>query len=174
MMKKNLTDAERLKKLFEGKRKIDFVRATNFSGGASMVSQHISGHRPISITAASQYAQWLGVSVADISPTLAKEIEAISSSIKPDSSENISSGTRIANEPSVIHDPLIQSVIDLMMSTDLEGRVLLKAAVFKALNEYKYQQSALSKGAPSAMQISNMDTTGLLESKRVFTEKEQK
>ena len=83
-------------------------------------------------------------------------------------------GMGIAQMKHVSQDPLIQAVIDLMNSTDLEGRVLIKAAAFKTLNDYKFQQTTLSKPAPSAMQISNMDISGLIDSERVFTEKEQK
>jgi len=78
-MKKELTDSERLKILFQGKRKIDFVRAMNPKGGASMVSQHLSGHRPISLIAAKEYAEWLGVTVAEISPSVALEMENLTS-----------------------------------------------------------------------------------------------
>lgn len=97
-MKNEMTDAERLKKLFQGKRKIDFVRAMNPSGGASMVSQHLSGHRPISLTAAKEYAEWLGVTVAEISPTAASEMESLAAVINGSKSKsNIATGTTIAN-----------------------------------------------------------------------------
>ncbi|WP_395009770.1 helix-turn-helix transcriptional regulator [Undibacterium sp.] len=114
-MKKELTDSERLKILFQGKRKIDFVRAMNPKGGASMVSQHLSGHRPISLIAAKEYAEWLGVTVAEISPSVALEMENLTSTKVP------GTGTTIAPVQNAIDPDYTLVSAD---STDLEtGRI---------------------------------------------------
>lgn len=48
-----------------------FARRIGLGGGASMLSQHCSGNRPISLDAALAYAKGFGVSLRDISPRLA-------------------------------------------------------------------------------------------------------
>lgn len=66
-------DAERqaLAALLGDREKKAFARAIALPGGASMLSQHLSGHRPISFEAAVCYAHGLGVTVRAISPRLA-------------------------------------------------------------------------------------------------------
>jgi SOS-response transcriptional repressor LexA len=51
-----------------------FARTYKVPGGASMVSQHIKGRRPLSLEAAGAYATGFGVELVDISPRLAKEV----------------------------------------------------------------------------------------------------
>lgn len=66
-------DAERqaLAALLGDREKKAFAKAIGLPEGASMLSQHLSGHRPISFEAAVCYAQGLGVTVRAISPRLA-------------------------------------------------------------------------------------------------------
>jgi SOS-response transcriptional repressor LexA len=52
----------------------EFARKYEVPGGASMVSQHIKGRRPINLEAAIAYAKGFNCQVADISPRLANEI----------------------------------------------------------------------------------------------------
>lgn len=72
-----LTDGERLKRKFaelksqRGIGKAEFARATKFPGGASMVSQNVSNHKPISLAGAKAYALGFGCSIEEISPSLA-------------------------------------------------------------------------------------------------------
>lgn len=159
---KKLDRVERLQKLldthFNGK-KDELGRFLGYKDGA-FVRQMLSRNRPISektvdkINSIKKFKNWFD----------SDELNEGSSS----------DGMGFADVALAHHDPLIQSVIELMSSTDLEGKVLIKAAAFKTLNEYKFQQTALSKSVPSVMQINNMDISGLIDSERVFTEKEQK
>jgi hypothetical protein len=67
-------EAARLKARFdayEGKN-VDFARDFGVPGGGSMISQHMSGNRPISLEAAVAYARGFGVTLAEISPRLAE------------------------------------------------------------------------------------------------------
>ena len=59
--------------------KAAFARTHGVPGGASMQSQHLSGHRPMSLAAATAYATGFGVTLAEISPRMAKEVAAASS-----------------------------------------------------------------------------------------------
>jgi len=74
------TDGARIQKMFDalkletGMKKAEFARVFNFPGGASMISQHISGHRPISLDAMVAYTKGFNCSVADISPTMAASL----------------------------------------------------------------------------------------------------
>lgn len=69
-------EGERLSILLGGRNKAQFAREYQVPGGASMISQHLSGHRPISLSAAVAYARGLGVDVGEFSPRLAEQINA--------------------------------------------------------------------------------------------------
>jgi hypothetical protein len=80
-----LDDAGRLAALFgrlkarQGPSKAKFASKHKVPGGPSMLSQHLSGHRPISQDAAIAYArgftaEGLGCTIADISPQLAADL----------------------------------------------------------------------------------------------------
>jgi len=71
-------EAANLRHLLAGvKNKGEFARRWNVPGGASMLSQHQSGHRPIGLDAAIAYAKGLGVSLEEISPRLAKKVTSV-------------------------------------------------------------------------------------------------
>lgn len=63
----------------DGMGQAEFARVYSVPGGASMVSQHIKGRRPLSLEHAIAYAKGFRCPVSEISPRLAKEAqEAIS------------------------------------------------------------------------------------------------
>jgi len=59
------------------KNKAEFAKRWNVPGGASMLSQHQSAHRPIGLDAAIAYAKGLGVPLDQISPRLAKKVAGL-------------------------------------------------------------------------------------------------
>ena len=67
-------EAEQLRGRFVGINKKDFAQKYKVPGGASMLSQHLSGHRPMSLAAATAYARGFGVPLGEISPRLAREV----------------------------------------------------------------------------------------------------
>ncbi|UIS65444.1 Xre family transcriptional regulator [Acidovorax phage AP1] len=69
-------EGARLANLLGTRSKAQFAREHGVPGGASMLSQHLSGHRPIGLKAAAAYARGLGVPVEAFSPRLARQIEA--------------------------------------------------------------------------------------------------
>lgn len=71
-----MTDGERIKALMSGRNKAAFAREFGVPGGPSMISQHISGHRPVSVEAALAYARGFGVSLEQISPLAAALVSA--------------------------------------------------------------------------------------------------
>lgn len=74
-------EAQRLHRRFDdlkatqGIGQAEFARRHGIAGGASMVSQHIKGRRPINLDAAIAYASGFGVSLGEISPRLAREVD---------------------------------------------------------------------------------------------------
>jgi transcriptional regulator with XRE-family HTH domain len=71
-------DAQRLKRLYEervpeGMSQGDFGKRFEI-GNQSMVSQYLSGHRPLNYDAAAKFAKGLRCTIADISPEMAKRI----------------------------------------------------------------------------------------------------
>jgi len=85
------------------KNKAEFAKRWNVPGGASMLSQHQSAHRPIGLDAAIAYAKGLGVPLAQISPRLAKKVAGL-----PDLIDRPSAPHRaIMGQPS---NPLPQSL----------------------------------------------------------------
>lgn len=66
-------EARHLGDRLSGINKAKFARDNKIRGGASMLSQHISGNRPISMDAALAYANAFKCSLAEISPRLAEQ-----------------------------------------------------------------------------------------------------
>ena len=77
----NQTDGARLQIKFDllkaktGMKKAEFARVFKVPGGASMISQHISGNRPISLDAMVAYAKGFACTLAEISPRLAANVD---------------------------------------------------------------------------------------------------
>jgi hypothetical protein len=75
-------EAERLGERFRalkentGMGQAKFARQYDVPGGASIVNQHIKGHRPISQKAAIAYAKGFGCPLVEISPRIALEVES--------------------------------------------------------------------------------------------------
>jgi phage repressor protein C with HTH and peptisase S24 domain len=70
-------EAELLKKRFLAvENKAEFARKYKVPGGASMINQHLSANRPMSLKAAKAYAAGFGCDLAEISPRWALTIGA--------------------------------------------------------------------------------------------------
>lgn len=71
-------EAANLKRLLSSLgNKAQFAKEHGIPGGPSMLSQHQSGHRPIGLEAGLAYAKGLGITLAEISPRLAKMVEDV-------------------------------------------------------------------------------------------------
>lgn len=64
-------EAKRLAERFVGIKQAEFAREHGVPGGASMLSQHIKGRRPLNMAAAVAYARGFNVPLEQISPRLA-------------------------------------------------------------------------------------------------------
>lgn len=72
-------EAANLRRLLASvKNKAQFAKDFGVPGGASMLSQHQSGHRPISLDAAKAYAKGLGIGIGEIAPRFAKLVSDVS------------------------------------------------------------------------------------------------
>jgi hypothetical protein len=83
----NEEEAERLARRFQGVNQAEFARKHGIKGGASMVSQHIHGRRPLSLEAATSYAKAFGCPLAEISPRLAAQVDKALTGVAADQSE---------------------------------------------------------------------------------------
>lgn len=63
-------EAANLRGLMGTRNRVDFARRYGFPGGASMISQHLHGRRPINLEHGLVYADGLGVTLDRISPRL--------------------------------------------------------------------------------------------------------
>ena len=63
--------------------KSEFARRHRLKGGPSMLSQHISGNRPISLDAAVVYCTALRVSLEDVSPSMAEQVRVAARLLRP-------------------------------------------------------------------------------------------
>lgn len=105
-MKKWTTDEEaaNLKHLLEGVNKAQFAKDNNVPGGASLMSQHQSGHRPIGLDAALAYARGLNLPLSAIGPRfarLARDVVRLSAL----DDDVVSSGGRRDNMIPMYHAP---------------------------------------------------------------------
>lgn len=77
---KSVTDADRLKKLYEDRVPNDMSQAEFGSlygiGTKAMVWQYLSGYRPLNFEAAAKFAKGLRCTIADISPEMARKLKA--------------------------------------------------------------------------------------------------
>lgn len=77
-------EAANLRRLLSGiKNKAQFAKDHGVPGGASMLSQHQSGHRPISLDAAKAYAKGLAIGIGEIAPRFAKLVSDVSELSQP-------------------------------------------------------------------------------------------
>lgn len=79
-MEHRTADAERLKRLYEdrvpeGMSQADFGQTFGI-GTQGMVSQYLTGHRPLNVEAAAKFAKGLRCTIADISPDMARRLRA--------------------------------------------------------------------------------------------------
>ncbi|EKD96591.1 MAG: hypothetical protein ACD_23C01388G0001, partial [uncultured bacterium] len=107
-------EGAKLKALLGTRNKTQFAKDAKIPGGPSMLSQHLSGHRPISLSAATAYALGLGVKVEDFSPRLAKSIADAAQT----STVAALSPTPAPGMPS-IHVPLLANAASMGHGTDL-------------------------------------------------------
>lgn len=106
-MVKTQEDCERLRALVGARRRADFAAAIELPGGPSMLSQHMSGNRPISLDAGVRYARGLNVPLDAISPRLAAEVRAAMTALdSPPPALSISEPPPRWAGASSDHDPL--------------------------------------------------------------------
>lgn len=108
-------EARRLSDRFVGVNQAKFARDHDVPGGASMVSQHIKGRRPINLESATAYAKGFGVDLADISPRLALEVRV---------------ATSVAHKPIGGHSGLTSMLSDRLATADPTTIKLVELALF--------------------------------------------
>lgn len=97
------SDADRLRRLFDDLpiTKKQFANQVGLPGGSSMLSQHLSGHRPVSVEAAIAYARGFSVGIDTISPAAADVIRQGAGLLTPNPLEGVSA-TDVQGVPQMI------------------------------------------------------------------------
>lgn len=75
------SEQDALKRLLGDRNKAEFARTHAIPGGPSMVSQHLSGNRPISVEAGIAYARAFQVPLSELSPRLARLADAVAATL---------------------------------------------------------------------------------------------
>lgn len=107
-----------------------FAREARVPGGKSLLSQHLSCERPISAASGKVYAKALNCQLREISQRLADLIN------EPLAAQQDISGVTYNVVRVNFEDDRIRRVIDLMQSTDAEGRIKCLEAVKWALKDH--------------------------------------
>lgn len=157
---KNMTTAQReganlatrFKQLKEeaGITKAEFARRYKVPGGPSMISQNISGHRPIGLEQAAAYMQGFGCSIEEISPSLSARIP--SSAIASPAAEQPST----AASSNVTPLPVPRRAVDTL--TELQALVnsltpLLRDAGLNVLQKWLNGQASAAEAAAVLEQL---------------------
>jgi len=121
-------EAERLRQRFAGIRKATFAREHQVPGGASMLSQHLSGHRPLNLAAAIAYANGFGVPLHEISPRLAEEVAAATKSSPPAVGITSLAPTPEMGAPA-IHVPILANAASMGPGADVEHDDILVGTI---------------------------------------------
>lgn len=121
-----------------------FAATAKIPGGKSMLSQHLTLTRPISIEAAKAYASFLKCEVREISERIANLLQDSParppqelSAKEPESRYNV-----IAPDFS---DSRIKQVVEMMLATDTEGRIKALEAVKWALKDHTVTKKGLAR-----------------------------
>lgn len=122
-------EAERLKDRFTDVNRAAFARDNKLKGGQAVIYHHINGIRPISKSAALADAKGFNVSLAEISPRLAKK--AVDMNAEFGRHENLKTSKSSLNETEYSDE--IEKVITLMLTTDERGQIKMLSAAQDAL-----------------------------------------
>jgi len=130
-------EAEALKRRFiDVENRADFAREFKVPGGDSMINQHITGHRSISLKAAIAYANGFGCSLEEISPRHANAAKQASILLP---SDNIVSQKR----PPTKREQRIDEIVALLQKTDIEGLAVMLERAKDAVRDYPLAKQTL-------------------------------
>ena len=130
-------EAEALKRRFiDVENRADFAREFKVPGGDSMINQHITGHRSISLKAAIAYANGFGCSLEEISPRHANAAKQASILLP---SDNIVSQKR----PLTKREQRINEIVALLQKTDIEGLAVVKREAERMIEQYPLAKQTL-------------------------------
>jgi hypothetical protein len=146
-------EAERLKARFADVNRAAFARENKIKGGQAVIYHHINGIRPISRSAAIAYAKGFNVSLAEISPRLAKE--ATDMAAKCDKSEVLKTGKSTLSKTE--YNDQIQKIIALMLTTDERGQIKMLSAAQDALELHLAHQKIMQSHLSSEQMMSEIE-----------------
>lgn len=123
-------EAEALKRRFmDVENRADFAREFNVPGGDSMINQHITGHRSISLKAAVAYAKGFGCSLEEISPRHANAAKQAAILLPSD-------GIVSQKRPPTKREQRIDAIIALLQKIDIDGLAVMLERAKDAARDY--------------------------------------
>ena len=128
--------------------KVAFARQHKLPGGASMLSQHLHGHRPIGLEAAVVYARGLGVTLGAFSPRL----ERLVASAVPYLSQDGNTAQVVRDAINFLErQPLVTLRLATLLSERLDRTSALLVEAQKEVHAGKADQSLLGRLMSSLM-----------------------
>lgn len=149
-------EGEALRKRFDdlkrtqGISRAKFAKDHGLNGGDSMVYQHITGHRPMSMEAAIAYAKAFTCELHEISPRLAEEAKQMAAAIGSNDEkskevvkqEDSPKATAVI-KPKTRRQDRIEMIVTLLHQTDLEGLAAVLEHARLAAKEYPIAKQTL-------------------------------
>lgn len=124
------TDADRLKALIDALpvKQAQFAKTANVPGGASLLSQHKSGHRPISMDSVIAYARGLQVPIDAISPSLAATLREAATLLSPQGKRSAQSHVSLSQALQVLGIELARDMPNDVRedAADILGKLALR------------------------------------------------
>lgn len=128
--------------------KAKWAREHDLKGGASMLSQHLSGNRPLSLEAAVTYAAGFGVPLATVSKRLA-EIQSRASSLPAESDSEASSSRSSHKASQVSISPRSASLALRIDALSKDRRERVYALIDLTLRNFEAEESSPNTKARS-------------------------
>lgn len=144
----NMTsDADRLKQLLARltTTKKQFARDAGIPGGDSMVSQHLSGNRPVSVEAAIAYARGLGCSIDEVSPDAAKLLRDGAALLAGTESSEAPAAAAPINRGAQTLSECLATVLDVLATLPPARAVSVRAQLDLAMSRPEMRDDALTE-----------------------------
>ena len=153
-------EGEALRKRFDdlkrtqGISRAKFAKDHGLNGGDSMVYQHITGHRPMSMEAAIAYAKAFTCELHEISPRLAEEAKQMAVAIwsndektKEVVNQEDSPQATAVIKPKTRRQERIDMIVELLQQTDMEGLAVILDRAKDAARDYPAAKETLVSSA---------------------------
>jgi hypothetical protein len=112
-----------------------FAREFKVPGGDSMINQHITGHRSISLKAATAYANGFKCSLEEISPRLANAAKQAAAFL-PNNDHSQHNKVVAKRRPPTKREQRIDAIVALLQTIDMDGLAVILERTKDAARDY--------------------------------------